>query len=167
MANLIYIFSHSDFDKYCENQEWYDSNVESLNDCAFISIIGTKACRKEYLHDEQGHWFKEPHPNVLNLEFDDLEKDYIWHGHTFEAMKEEDAIKCVEFIENNIGKDFCIHCKAGQSRSQAFFRFMVDFYNDVYTEDCGRKENPCVSPNMHVIRLLKRAFYQRHGMFSE
>lgn len=165
MAN-IYVFSHDEFDILCKNMGWDDSNVESLNDYAFISIVGTEACRKEYLQDETSHWFKNEHSNVLNLEFDDLEKDLTWHGFEFKAMTEDDAKKSLEFIEQNIGKNFYIHCKAGASRSQGFFRAIVDLFNDVYKEDCGRNDNPCLTPNNHVVRLLKRAFYEKNHIFG-
>ena len=166
MSN-IYVFSHDEFDSLCKNQGWDDSNVESLTDYAFISIIGTDACRKNYLLDDTTHWFKEEHPNVLNLEFDDLENDYEWKKDIiFKAMSEEDGQRCLDFIERNLGKRFYIHCKAGQSRSQGVFRAIVDCYNDIYKEDCGRVDNPCQHPNMRVVRMIKRAFYTKHNIFQ-
>jgi len=39
-------------------------------------------------------------------------------------------------------------------------------YYKIYDEEtCGRKDNPCFSPNMHVVRLLKREFYKKNGIF--
>ncbi len=162
----ILVFSHQQFDNVCEAHGWDDSNVESLEDMAFISIIGTDECRKFYMNDERDHWFRENHNNVLNLEFDDLFSDKMYKGHLFKAMNEEQARLSVDFIENNIGKTFFIHCHAGISRSQAFFRFITDFFPNIYSKDCGRKDNMCVNPNLAVFSSLRRAFYEKHNVFT-
>lgn len=163
----VLIYSHSEFDDICKKNGWNDDNVDSKNDIAFISIIGSANCLKFYLEEDASHWFASNHNNVLNLEFDDIsgDKKVTWKGHEMTPMSENDAEKCVNFIENNIGKTFIIHCRAGKSRSQAFFRFITDFYKDVYSTDCGRKTNPCLTPNIFVLRLLKKAFYKKHNLF--
>ena len=73
---------------------------------------------------------KKNHINVLNLEFDDVTEDTEFNGHLLKAMTEEQAQKCVDFIENNIGKHIYIHCRAGISRSGAIAKFIVEFYNE-------------------------------------
>ena len=166
---LIRTYSHEDFDIICYKSGINDSNVEEQKDCAFISIIGTEECRKYYLEDETSHWFKEEHPNVLNLEFDDVTKDINWKGHIFKAMTEEQADKVVEFIEANKGKEFRIHCLAGISRSGAVSRFIFDFFNQDKTYDESDFEyfNRHIRPNNHVLTLLKRAYYKKYGMFVD
>ena len=168
MELKVLVYSHCEFDQLCYVNKWDDDNVEDLNSKAFISIIGTNECQKYYLEEEEYHWFKQNHNNVLNLEFDDIEEDINYNGHIFKSMNEKDAEKIVNFIENNIGKTFYIHCRAGRSRSQAIFKYIVTMYYKIYDEEtCGRKDNPCFSPNMHVLRLLKRAYYNKYGIFIE
>ena len=167
---MIRILSHEDFDVICYKMNVYDYNVNDFNDTyAFISIIGTEECRKYYLEDETGHWFKEEHPNVLNLEFDDVTEDLNWKGHLFKAMSEEQADKCVDFIEKNKGKIFYIHCKAGISRSGAVGKFIFDFFNEngCYDENDFEYFNRHIRPNNHVLTLLKRSFYKKNDMFTD
>lgn len=166
---IIRTLSHEDFDIMCYKSNLNDDNVESNTDKAFISIIGTKECRKYYLEDETGHWFKKEHPNVLNLEFDDVTQDLNWNGHLFEAMTEEQAEKCIDFIENNIGKTFYVHCKAGISRSGAISQFILDFFNrdKIYNQDDFNFFNRHIRPNNFVLTLLKRTYYKRHGLFVD
>lgn len=154
----ILVFSHKQFDTVCAAHGWNDDNVESLSNNAFISIIGTKECRKFWMDEDREHWFKHNHPNVLNLDYDDLFSDKMYEGHLFKAMSDDQALESVEFIERNLNKNFYIHCHAGISRSQAYFRFITDFYPQIYTSTCGRKENPCNSPNMAVVSSLNTAY---------
>lgn len=166
MEVKVLVYSHVEFDELCYKNKWDDDNVDNLKDCAFISIIGTQECQKYYLEEEEYHWFKNNHSNVLNLDFDDIEHDVNWKGHQFKAMTEKDAERIVDFIDDNIGKTFYIHCRAGRSRSQAIFRYITSMYYKIYDEEtCGRRDNPCFSPNMHVVRLLKRAYYKKYGLY--
>ena len=131
-------YSHLDFDNLCRTNGWDDNNIPE--DSAFISIIGTKECREEY----EVHWFKEDHDNVLNLEFDDISiEELTWNECKFTGITKEQAVRCVNFIDNNIGRNFYIHCKAGKSRSQGVVRFILDMYKEDYET---RKNNPCVFP---------------------
>lgn len=166
----IRTYSHSDFDVMCYKRGLDDNNVDNIKDTeAFISIICTPQCRKYYLEDDTDHWFKKEHPNVLNLEFDDVTEDVEWHGHTFLAMTEVQAKKCIDFIEQNEGKNFNIHCTAGISRSGAFSRFIFDFYNEnnTYNESDFEYFNRHIRPNNHILTLLKRTFYEKNGLFTD
>ena len=169
MGKMIRTFSHSDFDTMCYKKQITDDNVENIDDCAFISIIGTKECRRFYLEDETGHWFKEKHNNVLNLEFDDVTEDLIWKGHLFKAMSEEQAEESINFMELNKNKNIFIHCKAGISRSGAFSMVFFDFYNkdNIYPKSDFEYFNRHIRPNNHVLTLLKRAYYKKHGLFVD
>ncbi len=181
MKPNVLVYSHIDFDRECASMDLTDENVESKEDYAFISIIGTKQVREEYLGEfDTEHYFKENHPNVLNLEFDDVGEDFDFsfkpmalNGEKgkeriihFKTISEEQAEQCVDFIEKNIGKKFLIHCRAGRSRSQSFFRVISDFYEE-YNNCKGNLDNPCVTPNQEVIRKLKRAYYKRNNIYIE
>jgi hypothetical protein len=73
------------------------------------------------------------------------------------------ADELVKFINEHIDCDFYIHCAAGVSRSQAVVRYMLDTYFDHIW--VTRKENPCVCPNIHVVRMLKRMFLYHEKEF--
>lgn len=61
------------------------------------------------------------------------------------------------FIENCVQKNLNIyvHCDVGASRSQAVVRYILDTYPEVQWRT--REANPCLTPNIHVVRMLKRA----------
>ena len=150
------------FDEEMEKRKLDDSNVEDVKDEAFISIIGTPECLTYYLDEaDTVHWFRNNHENVLNLDFDDLGEDMMYNGHLFKAMSEEQAEETVKFIEDNLGKSFTIHCRAGQSRSQAVGLFVKSNYKEDFAD-----EQPTLHPefaNKGVLRklnnmLMKRAY---------
>ena len=150
-------FSHSEFDLECEKRGWSDTCLPP--DIAFISIIGSPECQKYYLGEEEKHWFKQSHPNVLNLAFDDIPRDQIeWKGHVFYGLKEEQAREIVEFVKANLGKDFWIHCRAGQSRSQGIVRYILDCYPEYAWKT--RLDTPCDTPNIDVVAKLKREYWE-------
>lgn len=164
---FINVYSQKDFEEKMKQLNLDSSNVEIKFDKAFISIIGTPQCIEHYLHSEDTHWFKNNCHNVLNLEFDDIdEESKDWKGQTFYGITEEQAKQCVEFIEQNRGKNFYIHCRAGKSRSQGICRYILDMYGKEYgydeTKSC-RKDNPCLTPNIRVVSMLKREFYKING----
>jgi len=150
----LYCYSHNDFDMMCEKEGWNDDNIP--DNAAFISICGTPDCQKYYLGEIENHWFNSS-PQVLNLDFDDISTDSIeWHGHIFYGLTIEQAREAVEFIERNKGKDIYIHCRAGQSRSQGFVRYILDCYPEFNYET--RQDNPCNTPNIDVVCKLKALF---------
>lgn len=166
---IIRVFSHENFDVMCLKNNLNDDTVEINKNTAYISIICTEECRKYYLEDDTGHWFKKEHSNVLNLDFDDITEDRMYKGHLFKAMNEEQGDKCIEFIENNKNKNFEIHCTAGISRSGAVAQFIFEFYNQdkVYSESDFEYFNRHIRPNNHVLTLLKRAYYKKYGLFVD
>lgn len=160
----IKVLSQFSFDEEMNNNGINDDNVESLGDEAFISIIGTDECLKYYLEEEDTkHYFKENHPNVLNLEFDDLGQDLVWHGHLFKTISDEQSQALFEFIERNLGCNFTIHCRAGMSRSQAVGCFIHDMYPQFYNEvDTDLSTLSRAHVNQEVMRKLKRRFRERY-----
>lgn len=161
MANIT-VYPHIYFDDYCETNGINDTNVENEhNDKAFISIVNTPGNMKAWNNSaDREHWFKEKHSNVLNLVFDDTPKDIFYKGVWWLAISPEDALKTVEFIEDNLGKDFIIHCVAGQSRSQAVAHFIVDKYSERYSTIKNRTE----TPNRGVLRELNNAYNKIHNI---
>ena len=76
---------------------------------------------------------------------------------TVRAMTYEEAFKIVYFIDKEIklgAKNIIIHCSAGISRSQGIVRYILDNYGDTY-DIVTREDNPCITQNYHVVRMLK------------
>lgn len=171
-TRLISVFSQTDFEEKMYKLGLDSFNVSETNDDkAFIQIIGTPECRKYYIGVDVTHYFVNcDSPNVLNLEFDDIDTDEInWGGHVFKGISDEQAKAMVEFIDRNKGKDFYISCKAGKSRSQGICRYILDIYGHEYgydeKESC-RKDNPCLTPNMRVVTMLKKEYYKLNGIYN-
>ena len=164
MERYLNVYSILDFYDVMEKLQISNDNIDNHKDIAIISICSNN---KELLGSYKGklvyeyHYFKENHDNVINLDFDDI-SDYteISYGNKLYGLTDNDAKLLEEFISKNIGKDFYIHCTAGLSRSQGVARFILDMYPDM--EYKTRKDNPCKTPNFHVVTLLKRMFYNKY-----
>ena len=168
MAALeIICLSHYLFDEKMKEMNLDDNNVENENDKAFISIIGTEECIKYWICENDKHFFKD-HPNVLNLEFDDIEDNVLYNGHLFETMRIAQAEKTVDFIEDVINKGVTtiyVHCRAGLSRSRAVSEFIWRYCKendiDVLYED--RNEYTTML-NHGVLRLFNHAYWKKHHL---
>ena len=158
----IEVMSHFTFDQKMWDLAIFDNNVENIQNIAFISVIGTPQVLSDYLEEPlTEHWFKRNHPNVLNLDFDDVDHDLQFANCEFKAMSPKQAKETVEFIERNLGKDFIIHCRAGMSRSQAIGCFIYDFYREYFYD-----EQPYLLrdfANKGVIMSLKKVLYEREA----
>ena len=161
------VLSHYLFDEDMKKMNLSDNNVEDVN-MAFISIIGTEECLKYYLNESNTrHYFKD-HPNVLNLDFDDISTDVNYDGHIFRTMSMEQAEKTVDFIEKIIHSGVeCIegHCRAGMSRSRAIFEFIYRLCNDkgIEVEYEDRNDYTTIL-NQGVLRRLNHAYWKKHKM---
>ena len=142
--------SQDRFDKMCLKRKINDYNVDDLTNEAFISITGTNG----YIPDK--HYFLNNHKNVLNVEFDDVDKDTKIADLLFKAITQEQADRIVNFIAQNIGKDFYIHCTAGISRSGAVGSFIHDFFNNDNSVELIHRG---IHPNVEVLAKLKRSLY--------
>ena len=71
----------------------------------------------------------------------------------------DEAFTLVKWIDKRIKKDntIYIHCAAGISRSQGVVRYILDTYGDEYDIKTN-PNNPCLTPNIHVVLMLKRAY---------
>ena len=163
----LYCYSKEDFEKTALSLGW---KKEPGPTCAVISI----GCTNEY---ERPHMYNNDTPRVLNVDFDDVSPETWWNESDTEvdhyedkndegevtgktvihAMDYEQADKMERFIEQCVEKNLHIyvHCAAGASRSQAVVRYILDTYQDVHW--MTRQANPCRTPNIHVVRMLKRA----------
>jgi hypothetical protein len=166
----IVVLSHYLFDEEMKKMGLDDSNVENSN-MAFISIIGTPECLTYYLDEGNTKHYFGNHPNVLNLDFDDIATDVMYNGHHFKTMTMEQAEKTVEFIENLIVKNvnipdvIYIHCRAGMSRSRAFAEFIYRFCNENGFDVEYKDRNDYTTVLNHgVLRRLNHAYWKKHNM---
>ena len=134
----VYVFSKRLFDKCMSDNGITDSNIPSK--CAIISIGEP---------DSNEHYFGYDNPKVLNIDFWDV------NGYDIEGVKgltDEQAEVIRNFISDNIGDDFYVHCRAGASRSQA----VAQFLHDVYDYEIESVAPHGRFPNAHVLSLLKK-----------
>lgn len=161
------VLPHYLFDEEMKKMKLDDSNVENCN-MAFISIIGTPECITYYLNEgNTKHYFGE-HPNVLNLEFDDIGDDVLYNGHHFKTITMKQAEETVDFIEKMISSGIDIiegHCRAGFSRSRAVFEFIYRYCKenniDVEYED---RNDYTTMLNYGVLNRLEHAYKKKHKL---
>lgn len=75
------------------------------------------------------------------------------------VLNYQDAFNLVEWIDYIIKKCdvIYVHCTAGASRSQGVVRYILDTYSNEYNINTN-PNNPCLTPNSHVVLMLKRAY---------
>lgn len=123
---------------------WYKDKLDDVLDTAYNDfIVGKDRFDKNLLKKS-------------SMYFDYVREDRNGNFVPIHTMDYEEAFNLVTFIDGRIkdNKDFYIHCNAGVSRSQAIVRYILDVYPDINWET--RKDNPCDTPNMHIVRMLKR-----------
>lgn len=156
---MIEVLSHSKFEDKMKEMHLDDSNVESLKDSAFISIIGTKECLEKYLHEASTrHFFKSNHDNVINLDFDDVDCDGMHEDVQFKCISKEQALALVNFIDRIAAqnrKNVYIHCRAGISRSRAVAEYIARHYSIQY--DGSERKLSYYRLNNGVLRRLEMA----------
>jgi protein-tyrosine phosphatase len=163
----IIVLSHYLFDEKMKKMGLNDENVENTNS-AFISIIGTPECLNYYLEEGDTKHYFNGHPNVLNLEFDDIGEDVMYNGHHFKTIRMEQAEKAIDFIEDNIkkGVDTIIcHCRAGLSRSRSIAEFIYRYCkeNDIDIEYEDRNDYTTML-NQGVLMKLNHAYWKKHDL---
>ena len=159
MKKCIYCYSKKDFDNLCASSGWDDKNLPK--DKVFISICSTDDVKSTILREPEPHYFQRSSDQVLNLEFDDIATPFEFlDGSGFkiaEGISLPKALKIAKFIDSNIAdKDFIIHCRAGQSRSQAIVSYILWLYGRKYDIET-RFDNPPITPNQFVLGMLKKA----------
>jgi len=124
---------------------------------AFISI-----------HDPEFGRIIDDAPNILNLWFHDadpgkeseiFEFAQSWVNENEIVYFDEDmARKIFEFVQKNKdAKFFLIHCTAGKCRSGAVGEVLSEYFGIDYFD--FKRDNPQVSPNTFVKKILKNIFY--------
>lgn len=160
MKKYIYCYSKKDFDTICNINDWSDDNPPNENTIALISICSTADVVQNVICSPDNHFFEKNRKNILNLNFDDIdgkEQDIEGGGKAYGITKDQ-ALQIVKFVRDNIEKVqyFFIHCRAGQSRSQAVVRYILDTYSRIY-ELAINPDNPPNTPNPFVLSRLKQA----------
>ena len=164
----IEVLSQYKFDEKLESIGINDSNVEDDMKTAYISIIGTPECLNYYLDEGNTRHYLKGHPNVLNLDFDDIGDDVMYNGHHFRTISIEQAEQAVDFIERMIEEDvshILIHCRAGFSRSRAFAEFIYRYCKengvDVDYKDRG---DYTTMLNYGIFNKLNHAYWKKHKL---
>ena len=135
------VYPHFQFDIEMLKNGWKDSVPANV---AVISICNID-------DPEDVHYFKSDDHNIINVEFNDCGENEDG------CLDVSTATRLVDFIESHIGCDFYIHCNAGKSRSQGIARYILDMHPDQDYKTLVN--NPCTTPNYHVVTLLKRIAY--------
>ena len=161
--NKVYCYNRWAFETLCKSNGWDEEHIPE--NAAFISICGTPDCQEQIIQEREYHYFDIEHPQILNLDFDDItraQEPIPGHEGLFcFGIGEWQAYDAVQFIKNNLGKDFYIHCRAGKSRSQAFVRYILDMYDGLY-DFIIRPENPPINYNQYVLSELKNEARQSY-----
>lgn len=146
---------------------WFDYTTDNVLNIDFDDVSPETWWEKDY-YDEamedltnQDYYFthiirNKKKPNIHTINY--FESRGISRDVTLKALDYNQARDIVRFIEKHKDCDFYIHCSAGVSRSQGVVRYVLDTYGP--NEFVTNPDNPCICPNVHVTRMLKRAYRQ-------
>ena len=153
--------SKDDFDIHMVLKSINDSNIEEQKDLYLISINYSDF--PEWMPEEAYPHFKQDHPNVLRLFYDDVLQDTPvkitatkewWTAKAFTSEQAKQVVDFLSKIEKNDNTKIIVHCKAGKSRSVATAHFVSEYFGEdpnlIYT-------NPEQKPNATVLNLLREA----------
>jgi len=181
-SRRLYCYSHSEFDEVMLANGWtqfpgngrvstisicseYDSDQDHWFDDNVVSNINLDFCDEDPLKWwPSGTDYDTLLDEYLANGYDDVNPEhnkfahYDENGNIYTVMTYADAFRLVQWIDKRIaiyGAEFFIHCSAGKSRSQGVVRYILDTYPNI--EWKTRQSNPCVTPNWHVVTMLKRA----------
>ena len=189
----IFCYSQYEFDELMRNKNWYDH--PGVN-CSAISICTPNDPDFEHWFRDDCHdtlssvfnldindvgpfWFNEYASENYDKSLEyflkgDLKMSNAYFNYIdsydtlIHVMDYEEAFDLVKWIDKRI-HDFdntiYIHCGAGASRSQGVVRYILDTYGDEF-DIKTRDSNPCLTPNVHVTMMLKRAYLHLHGYFN-
>lgn len=79
---------------------------------------------------------------ILTLQFPDICAPLEHKGQIYSPMDEKAALKILDFINRNKGKNFYVHCTAGVSRSSAICLYLNLFHGYELKKDFWRFSNP-------------------------
>lgn len=155
--NNVYAMSYNAFNDIVKERNITDNNVKEWKNQAFIEVQGEEDIKS---NEELAFHFKQNHPNVLRLMFDDCDEDKeimdlsgnskgLW----IRTINKEQTVELHKFINNNKDKNFIIHCHAGVSRSGAIAQYVCEV-KDIPLE-IFQQMNPYVLPNRRVLSELR------------
>ena len=172
-SRILFCYGCNEFNRLALSNNWSHNGWDLNQDLCVVSILSsrdqTEFGEKRWFHhntdricllsfcdggltDEDAiDMFDFSRPDVGHLYIDgDIEK--------YNPISAGQAAYLVRFLDRNIreGRGVMVHCSAGASRSQGIVRYILDTYPDI--EWVTRRDNPCLTPNMHVVRMLKRAY---------
>lgn len=183
----LYCYSHDEFDNLMEEMGWTDHpgiGVSTISICSkneddpyhwFENDVNEGCLLTNFntdFDDVAPFWFG----NCESKIYDDTLKTFLRTDGASEsnkffnylqtyddsyvmlhAMDYEQAFELAIWIEKQVHnkQDIYVHCSAGMSRSQGVVRYILDTYYDIDWKT--RNDNPCLTPNMHVVMMLKRA----------
>lgn len=176
----VLCYSHEGFNDYMRDREWY---YEPGDGTATISICSPNDDDPIHWFQEVPYGNNinldfddfDPSKYWINDKYDELQEKFMCNNDNesdwevpykncntgvLKAMSYMDASVIVSFIQQKLSegiRTFVIHCSAGISRSQGIVRFILDTYSDRY-DIVTRPDNPCITPNVHVVRMLKRIY---------
>lgn len=76
---------------------------------------------------------------------------FLDYGQSYEMVKFIDRM-----MNDDRLSDIYVHCTAGASRSQGVVRYILDTYDGNGFSISLNEDNPCLTPNAHVVMMLKR-----------
>lgn len=162
----IHTLSAADFKHTMKNNDLYDCNIEHRTDLAVISIGNSfedDLAEDIFANGPSSHWFRYPHRNVLNLDFDDIAAPDEWKNLSecsqYILFDENMAGQIADFVDaNKNAAVWIVHCSAGVSRSGAVSKWLTDWLKAKYGIEANNVDGRYATPNHHVLRLLDRLF---------
>ena len=162
----IHTLSVSDFKRTMLDNDLYDCNIEQQTNLAIISIgnsFDDGLADDIFANGPSSHWFRFPHKNVLNLNFDDIAAPEEWENlskcNQFILFDENMAHQIASFVkENKDATIWIVHCSAGVSRSGAVSKWLKEWFKDKYGIAANNVDGCYALPNPYVLMILNRLF---------
>lgn len=155
----IHTLSAADFKSTMRDNGLDDSNVEERTDLAVISVCNSfedGPADGMFSNGPSSHWFRLPHGNVLNLDFDDIAAPDEWESLSkcdrYVLFDEGMAREVADFVEANLSASvWIVHCGAGVSRSGAISRWLKDWLERKHGIEADNVDGRFASPNPVVL----------------
>jgi predicted protein tyrosine phosphatase len=151
----VFVMSKMQFKKLMVDNNITDDNVETKGDVMLISINDSNRAQ-----GFRPTHFQRNHPNVMIMQFDDVENEGIplMNGGTAVVFSQKMAHDLFQFIKRNKHrKTAVVHCEAGISRSGAVGSFIQGYCGGDWEE--FKRTNPHIHPNGRVLRMLNKEKY--------
>lgn len=155
-VSCISICSHNE-----EDRHWFKDKTKrvfnlDIDDCGPFWF----GSHDNDIYDEALCLFKDNEVKQSNAYFNYLQTNDNGYD-MVHILDYEEAFNLVDWIDWRIKHDntIYIHCAAGISRSQGVVRYILDTYGYDYNIKTN-PNNPCLTPNAHVVMMLKRAYRQ-------